>query len=167
MAANQLNNRYGQNTGYFRGYIRRSTLLQRSEQRAVTAISLLTFGIKTHMRTGLSVILLFLVYSACGCSTKPESPDAVRERAANTTAEIKRDTKAIVEGVREGWTRDKPLDINAASKQQLESLPGVTSKLAKDIVSHRPYAKTSELVEKHIIAKSEYEKIADRLTVKQ
>jgi hypothetical protein len=133
-------------------------------QCALTAISLLTLGILTHMKTGLSVILFLLVL--CGCSNKPESPDAVRERAANTTAEIKRDTKAIVEGVREGWTRDKPLDINAASKEQLQSLPGVTPKLADNIVSHRPYAKTSELMEKHVMSKSEYEKVADRLTVK-
>ena len=134
------------------------------EQCALAAISLLTLGIPTHMKTGLSVILFLLVL--CGCSNKPESPDAVRERAANATAEIKRDTKAIVEGVREGWTRDKPLDINAASKEQLQSLPGVTPKLADNIVSHRPYAKTSELMEKHIMSKSEYEKVADRLTVK-
>ena len=134
------------------------------EQCALAAISLLTLGIPTHMKTGLSVILFLLVL--CGCSNKPESPDAVRERAANATAEIKRDTKAIVEGVREGWTRDKPLDINAASKEQLQSLPGVTPKLADNIVSHRPYAKTSELMEKHVMSKSEYEKVADRLTVK-
>src|ERR1039458_2247850 len=133
-------------------------------QCALTAISLLTLGIPPHMKTGLIVILFLLVL--CGCSNKPESPDAVRERAANTTAEIKRDTKAIVEGVREGWTRDKPLDINAASKEQLQSLPGVTPKLADNIVSHRPYAKTSELMEKHVMSKSEYEKVADRLTVK-
>jgi hypothetical protein len=135
-------------------------------QCALTAISLLTLGISRHMKTGLSFILFLLIYPLCGCSNTPESPDAVRERAANTTAEIKRDTKAIVEGVREGWTRDKPLDINAASREQLQSLPGVTPKLADNIVSHRPYAKTSELMEKHVMSKSEYEKVADRLTVK-
>jgi DNA uptake protein ComE-like DNA-binding protein len=91
-----------------------------------------------------------------------EVPDSVRSLQSlysrSASQLIKRDTKAIVEGVREGWTRDKPLDINAASKEQLQSLPGVTPKLTENIVSHRPYAKTSELMEKHIMSKSEYEK---------
>jgi hypothetical protein len=122
--------------------------------------------IPTDMKSGLSFILLLLLGLLCACSTKQESPDDVRERAAKATAEIKRDTKAVAEGIREGWSRDKPLDINAASKEQLQLLPGVTPKLADNIISHRPYAKTSDLVEKHVMSKPEYEKVADQLAVK-
>jgi len=118
------------------------------------------------MRIALSLILSLLVYPLCGCPSKPENPAEVRERAANATAELKRDTKAVAEGIREGWTRDKPLDINTASKDDLQSLPGVTPRLAESVVSHRPYAKTSELVEKHIMSKPEYDKVADRITAK-
>lgn len=118
------------------------------------------------MKTGLSFALFLLLCSLCACSSKPESPSDVRERAANATAELKRDTKAVAEGVREGWTRDKTLDINAASKDQLQALPGVTPKLADNIISHRPYVKTSELVDKHVMSKPEYEKVASQLTVK-
>lgn len=132
----------------------------------VRAISLLTFGIPIGMKTGLAFILFVFAFALCGCPTKPDSPANVRERAADTTAELKRDTKAIAQGVREGWTRDKSLDINSASREQLETLSGVTPKMAENIVSHRPYAKTSELTEKHIMSKAEYDKIADRLTAK-
>jgi DNA uptake protein ComE-like DNA-binding protein len=118
------------------------------------------------MKSGLILLLSLLVYSLYGCGTKPDTPVDVKERAANATAELKQDTKAVAEGIREGWTRDKSLDINAATKEQLESLPGVTSKQAGNIVSHRPYAKTSELVEKHILSKAEYDKVADRIAVK-
>jgi hypothetical protein len=130
------------------------------------AISLLTFGIPTVMKIGLSLILSLLVYSMCGCTTKPDAPVDVRERAANATAELKKDTKEVAQGIREGWTRDKSLDINAASKEQLQTLPGVTAKLADNIVSHRPYGKTSELVEKRIMSKPQYDRVADRLTAK-
>jgi DNA uptake protein ComE-like DNA-binding protein len=111
--------------------------------------------------------LLLLLIPLCGCPTKPDNPATVRERAADATAEFKRDSKAIVQGVREGWTRDKSLDINSASKEQLQSLPGVTPKLAENIIFHRPYAKTSELMEKHIMSKSEFDRVADQLTAKR
>lgn len=101
----------------------------------------------------------------CGCASK-ESPDAVREHAAEATAEMKRDAKAVAQGVREGWTRDSSVDLNSASKEQLETLPGVTPKMAEAIVSHRPYAKPSELVDRHILSKPAYDKIADRLKAK-
>lgn len=121
-------------------------------------------GIHVIMKIVLSVALCFLV-SLSGCSPKESSPEAVREHAANATAELKQDTKALAQGVREGWTRDSSVDLNSASKEQLETLPGVTSKTAESIVAHRPYAKSSELVDRHILSKAEYGKIADRLKV--
>jgi Helix-hairpin-helix motif len=133
----------------------------------LTAISLLTFSIPIDMKIGFSFILFLLIYPLCGCPARPESPADVRERAANATAELKRDTKAVAQGVREGWTRDKSVDINAASKEELQALPGVTPRLAENIVTHRPYAKTSELVEKRVMPKPEYDRVADRLTAKR
>jgi DNA uptake protein ComE-like DNA-binding protein len=91
----------------------------------------------------------------------------VREHAADTTEEVKRDAKAIAQGVHEGWTRDSSaVDINSARKEQLETLSGVTPKIAEQIVSHRPYANSSELVDRHILSKATYGNIADKLKVK-
>jgi DNA uptake protein ComE-like DNA-binding protein len=101
-----------------------------------------------------------------GCATKASSPDAVREHAADATAEFKSDAKAIAKGVHEGWTRDNSVDINRASREHLETLSGVTPKVAELIVSHRPYSKPSELVDRHILSKTAYDKIADRLKAK-
>jgi DNA uptake protein ComE-like DNA-binding protein len=116
------------------------------------------------MKIWLSLMGALLLYSLCGCNTKPQNPSEVRERAADATAELKRDTKALAEGIQEGWKRDKSVDINTAKLEELESLPGVTPKRAEEIVAHRPYAKNSELVEKHVLSKAEYDRIADRLT---
>jgi hypothetical protein len=62
-------------------------------------------------------LALLLALLSFACAAKPDNPAAVREKAADTTAEIKRDTKAIAQGIREGWTRDKTLDINTVSKE--------------------------------------------------
>jgi len=112
-------------------------------------------------------VILCSLFALGVCAPKGSNPDAVREHTADATAAFKRDAKAVAQGVREGWTRDKSVDINSASREQLETLTGVTPKIAESIVSHRPYAKPSELVSRHILSKPAFDKIADRLKVKR
>src|ERR1039458_2076831 len=100
-----------------------------------------------------------------GVLPKRAVPEAVREHAANATADLKQDAKAVAQGVQEGWTRDNSVDINSASKEQLQTLPGVTPKIAGSITEHRPYAVPSELVDRHILSKPAYDQIAGRLKV--
>jgi thiosulfate reductase cytochrome b subunit len=45
------------------------------------------------------IALLFAVIIAC---TTSDNPDQIRQRTAEATATMKRDTKAVVEGVKEG-----------------------------------------------------------------
>ena len=77
---------------------------------------------------------------------------------------MKRDAKAVAAGIREGWSRDKPLDLNSATKEQLLSLPGVTSAQADRVIAGRPYKEPGEVVTRRIMPKAEYDKIADRVT---
>ena len=107
-----------------------------------------------------------LIAVCAGCITQSSNPDAVRERAANTTAAIKRDATAVAQGVREGWSRANPLDINTATKAQLLALPEMTPSSADAIIAGRPYTNTSELVDKRILGKAQYDKITDRITAK-
>ncbi len=116
-----------------------------------------------HRATSLFGILLLLLLAAC---TQQQRTQDLKERTAQATAEAKRDTKAIVAGIREGWSRDKPLDINSATKDQLVTLPGVTAPLADRIISGRPYKDPSDLVTRHILRKTQYDKISDRLVAK-
>jgi DNA uptake protein ComE-like DNA-binding protein len=115
------------------------------------------------MKNILSFVLCALL---CGCSSRGPSPDAVKEKAAETTAEVKQDAKAVAEGVREGWTRGNAIDLNSASREQLQTLPGITPKISESIVAHRPYSAASELVDRHVLSKEAYDKIADRVEAK-
>jgi len=110
---------------------------------------------------------LLLVAGCVGCSNNSSSPDAVRERAADATAAIKRDATAVAQGVKEGLSRSNPLDINSASREQLLGLPEMTPSSADAIIAGRPYKNSSELVQRRILSKAEYEKIADRVTAKR
>ena len=83
-----------------------------------------------------------------------------------TTATIKEDAKAVADGVREGWSRDKPLNLNHATKSQLLELPGMTSDDADRVRDRRPYNDPKQIVARHAVSQSEYDRISDRVTAK-
>ncbi len=91
----------------------------------------------------------------------------MREKTAETTANLKQDAKAVAQGVREGWSRDERLDLNTASPKELSSLPGITPRMADRIVEHRPYTRSDELVSKKVLSPAEYDRIAAKVTVKK
>lgn len=88
----------------------------------------------------------------------------MREKTAQATSEIKQDAKAVAEGLKEGLSRNQTLDINKASKDQLESLPGMSAEGAERIIDGRPYGSASELVRRRIVSQPEYDKIKDHIT---
>jgi len=107
--------------------------------------------------------LSILIVVTTGCARKESSQD-LKEQTAQATAEMKQNAKAVASGIREGWNRDKSVNLNTATKDQLANLPGVSSREADQIIAARPYKNTDELVTRRILSKDEYDKIADRIT---
>jgi len=117
----------------------------------------------------LLISALPVCFTAC-TNSQPQSPDQIRQQTAAATAQLKDSTKAVAEGIKDGLTRpspDKPVDLNTASKAQLVSLPGMDSASADRVIAGRPYASEHELLEKHILSRDEYNKIADSITVRK
>ena len=59
------------------------------------------------------------------------------------------------------------IDINSASKEQLDALPGIGIARADAIIKGRPYKGKDDLVNKKIIPKNVYDGIKDKIIAKQ
>ena len=113
----------------------------------------------------LSILLLAIpLAGVTACTDHRDNPDEIRQRTAEATETIRRDAKAMAEGVREGMRSDqKAIDINHASREDLLRLPDLTEHEADRIIASRPFHDAHDLVSRRVVTESEYDKIRDRV----
>jgi len=115
----------------------------------------------------LIVLSSFLWLTACTSCTQRQSPDQIRRETADATSKIKQDTVAVAQGIKDGATKPRAVDINSASKSDIASTLGVSDAVAAKIVAARPYDNVDQLVTKRVVSEAEFEQVKDKVTVKK
>lgn len=70
-------------------------------------------------------------------------------------------------GTEQAKAKKPAIDVNAASREELMSLPGIGESTATKIISSRPFKSKSELVKQHVLTQAEYSKISGHIVAKQ
>ena len=115
--------------------------------------------------SAIAVLAIFASASIVSAQTaSPATTSAKPAAAATTTATAPKPAAAPIAATKPAAAL---LDINSASKSELDALPGIGNARAEAIIKGRPYKGKDELVQKNIIPQSVYNGIQDKIIAKQ
>lgn len=127
------------------------------------------------MRLRTTLFALTIALAAAGTSAAAQtgapagSPAAAMKPASATKPTRSAATKPATTATSAAApaSRAEPVDINTATKTELQAIPGIGEAYSTKIIAGRPYHSKDELTRKKILPGSVYAKVKDRLIARQ
>jgi len=105
--------------------------------------------------------------SSGSSSSQTGSSDTGKKSKSGKSSKSSSSTSSTSDKSGSSTGSSKKVDINSASKEELQALPGIGDAYSQKIIDGRPYKTKRDLLTRKIVPKATYDKIQDQIIAHQ